>query len=94
MGLSEGDGCDGGSGVVADALQLLQTLEVARELASVALHHLARALVQVSRPGVIAQTLPHFQHLFLGGLGEVGQCGPTLDEAEKVVKSLAYTCLL
>ena len=94
MGLSEGDGCDSGGGVVADALQFFQTLEIARELATLELNDLSCAFVKVSRSGVVAQSLPQLQHFFFGGFGKIGEGRPSLDETDEIVISLIYTCLL
>ena len=90
----ESDGCNGGGGVFSYAFQLFKFLEIRWKLSIVFLDDLLRAVVQVTGAGVIAEALPHLQHLLLGRLGQVGHSRPAVDETQVIVSPLVDTRLL
>ncbi len=69
-GFAEGDGGDGGCGVLADAGERAEVVGSARELAmELALNEL-RGAVEEMRAAVVAEAGPEREHVFLFGFGE------------------------
>ena len=91
-GFIEGNRRDGRCGIVAYALQSSQALRRLRE--SPHLHHLSCRRQQVPRPRVVAQSLPHSQHLIFRRRRQCLHCGPAPHEPQPVRLPLLNACLL
>ena len=90
----EGNGGDGRRGIVAHALQVSDGRIVGGKRATMVGHNLAGGGMQVAGAAVVAQSLPHLQHLCFGGGGEGGAGGKCLQKAAIVVHALHHTGLL
>jgi len=82
--LAESDTEHGPGSVLADAGQGHEWLTVGGELAAVSLHHQAGSGVKVTGSGVVAQPLPHFEHLVEVGCGQILKGWETGEEAAVV----------
>ena len=83
-GTVEGDGGNGGGGIRPDAGQGHETRLIGWKAAAQIARDGDGALVQLARPGVVAQTRPFGQHLIEAGGGEVGNARPAGDEAAEI----------
>ena len=90
----EGDGGHGRGCIVTDTLQGAYLLVVVREAATMLVHHKLRREVHVAGARVVAQSLPHFQHLFDGCFGQRLDCGEVFNKAQIVVPPLVDAGLL
>ncbi len=75
---------DGACGAAADAGQGQQRIEIARQVAVMQFHALARGGMQVAGAGVVTQTCPVRHQCVVVGGSQVGQGGEGLDEAQEV----------
>jgi len=70
--LSEGDAQDSAGGGAAHARQFTQSIESVGEPSAQFICYSLGRLVQVARPGVIAEPGPQVQHLILGRIRQFG----------------------
>ena len=89
---SEGDTPDGGSRIVAHALQLFNLLDGIREMTKS--HNLLGGIVQITGPAVVAQSLPLAQHLVFRCLSQGLYSRPAAHKAFPVVPALLHLRLL
>ena len=75
----EGETRDGSGGVATDAGQARDRGGIGREDAAVFGDDLPRGAMEISRAGVVAETLPHAEHL---GFGRGGECGEIREPRE------------
>ncbi len=78
----------------ADARQSGNLLKGIREHAAVLVSDLLRGLVQVARPGVVAQSGPQMQHLVDRRMGQIGDGWETRHKALKVGDNRRHLRLL
>ncbi len=88
----EGDGADGGGGIVPDPLQRTDAVQGVGK--TTRRHDLPRRGMQVPRPAVVAEALPKTQHLVLARRGERAHVRPGGHEALPVSLSLGNARLL
>ena len=81
-----GKGVDRARRVAAHAWKGGDFFQVARELAAVLVADGLRGAVEVPGTGVVAQTLPEAEHVFLRGVGEGADRGETLQPAAVIIQ--------
>ena len=91
-GEAEGDASDGGSGIVAYALEFPDLIEGVREMAEG--NDLLGGVVEITGSAVVAQALPLAQHLVFRGGGEGLNGRPTVYKTLPVVPTLLDLRLL
>lgn len=94
VGQSEGDGGDGGGGVVADAFERADFIVCAGESAIMAGDDLLRGAVHIACTRVISQSLPYAKYFLFGGVGQRLDVGESVDETQIVVPTLLDAGLL
>ena len=92
FGQAEGDGADGGRGVVSDAFEGADAVIGLRE--STECDDLPGGCMQVSGAAVITQALPASEHFVFRGFGEVLYSGPFLYELLPIGLALGDAGLL
>ena len=94
IGEPEGKRGNGGSGVAPHPFEGQQLLVGGGEPSIHGINYLSCGLVEVACAGIVAQPLSTLQHLFFLGGSQCIHRGKPLDEAEVVVSTLLYACLL
>src|SRR5690606_15312418 len=89
-----GDARDRAGGVVADAGERAQRVEVVGQLAAVALADQPGGAVEVAGAGVVAEPLPRLEHVVERRVGERGERREALDPALVVRDRGLYARLL
>ncbi len=90
----EGDAGDSARRIRPHARQFAEARRVRGKHAPVALHDLPGGLVQMTGPGVVAQSLPQTQHFFFRRGGHSGHVGKTLHPAVEIGDAALHLRLL
>ncbi len=92
--LTKGHAQNGPGRIGADAGQRQDLVAVAGHLSIVPFHHELGRFVQIAGPGIVAQSLPQFEHILLIGSGQIAQRREARHPAVEVVDHRLQACLL
>lgn len=94
VGEVEGDGADGGGGVVADSFQLSDFLIVVGKFAVVVSHYGLCGSVHIPGAAIIAKALPHFENIVFRSVCQGLNIGEMCQEIVVIRNPLNNPCLL